>query len=130
MAGAAKSNRPERGKLRYGVLTAFEEDTLLEGELNSNPFDSVVQDGREFGVARLLYEDTSTGARRGFGWLGTIVEHPQSKAIVQSLDGHYLSRQGKWNTDAQLMYSVMSMMLPAQVALLMFSTILHRVART
>ena len=103
LAGAAKITG-QNGKLRYGVLTAFEEDTLLEGELNSNPF-SVVQDGREFGVARLLYEDTSTGARRGFGWLGTIVDHPQSKAIVQSLDGHYLSRQGKWNTDAQFLFS-------------------------
>lgn len=103
LAGAAKITG-QNGKLRYGVLTAFEEDTLLEGELNLAPF-SVVQDGREFGVARLLYEDTSTGARRGFGWLGTIVDHPQSKSMVQSFDGHYLSRDGNWNTDAQIMYS-------------------------
>ena len=101
--GAAKITG-QNGKLRYGLLTAFEEDTLLEGELDSNPL-SVVQDGREFGIGRVLYEDTSTGARRGFGWLGTIVDHPQSQAMVHSLDGHYLSRQGKWNTDAQFMFS-------------------------
>ncbi len=101
--GAAKVTG-QNGKVRYGILTAFEEDTLLEGELDSNPF-SVVQDGRNFGIGRVLYEDTSTGARRGFGWLGTVVDHPQSQAMVHSLDGHYLSRQGNWNTDAQFMFS-------------------------
>jgi hypothetical protein len=101
--GAAKVTG-QSGKFRYGVLTAFEEDTLLEGELNSLPL-SLIQDGREFGAARLLYEDTSTGARRGIGWLSTIVDHPESKATVHAVDGHYLSRQGNLNTDAQIIYS-------------------------
>lgn len=101
--GAAKVTG-QSGKFRYGVLTAFEEDTLLNGELNSLPL-SLLQDGREFGAARVLYEDTSTGARRGLGWLSTIVDHPESQAMVHSVDGHYLSRQGNLNTDGQIIYS-------------------------
>ncbi|MBL4679388.1 MAG: hypothetical protein JKY88_01545 [Pseudomonadales bacterium] len=92
------------GNMRYGVLAAFEEDTKLTGTVNDIAF-STVQDGREFGVARFIYEDTSTGARRSLGWMTTTVRHPQENAIVHGIDGHYLSADGKWNTDAQFMYS-------------------------
>jgi hypothetical protein len=94
----------QNGKIRYGTLAAFEEDTLLEGEINGDPF-STEQTGRDFGVARVLYEDTSTGARRSVGWLGTVIQHPQLDAITQGVDAHYLSKTGKWNTDLQLLYS-------------------------
>ncbi|MFT7684743.1 MAG: hypothetical protein ACI9FB_000084 [Candidatus Azotimanducaceae bacterium] len=92
------------GKFRYGVLAALEEDTKLTGTLNGQNF-STVQDGRDFGVARLLYEDTSTGARRSLGWMTTTVQHPQEDATVHGIDGHYLSANGKWNTEVQLMHS-------------------------
>jgi hypothetical protein len=92
------------GNFRYGVLAALEEDTKLTGTLNGEIF-STVQDGRDFGVARFLYEDTSTGARRSLGWMTTSVQHSQEDATVHGIDGHYLSANGKWDTEAQLIYS-------------------------
>ena len=103
LVGAVKVTG-EQGKLRYGILTAIEEDTKLKGLLAGNPF-KTEQDGRDFGIARFLYEDTSTGARRSLGWISTLVSHPDDDAIVHGIDGHYLTQDGKWKTDAQLMFS-------------------------
>ncbi|MCB1644205.1 MAG: hypothetical protein KDI36_02065 [Pseudomonadales bacterium] len=94
----------QNGNWRYGTLAAFEEDTKLHGEFRGAPL-NFTQDGREFGVARVLYEDTSTGARRALGWIGTAVKHPQNDAFTQGLDFHYLSQTGAFNTDAQILYS-------------------------
>ncbi len=101
--GAAKVTG-QLGNFRYGALAAVEEDTKLEGTVNDEPVD-VIQDGRDFGIARLLYEDTSTGARRALGWITTMVAHPQEDVVVHGIDGHYLSADGEWNTDAQVMFS-------------------------
>ena len=94
----------QNGKLRYGFLAAIEDDTKLSGELSGQPLE-VLQDGRQFSVARLLYEDTSTGDRRSIGWMSTNVAHTQEDATVHGIDGHYLTADGRWNTDAQIMYS-------------------------
>ncbi|MBV1876993.1 MAG: hypothetical protein KUG79_05060 [Pseudomonadales bacterium] len=103
LQGAAKITG-QQGKFRYGILAAFEEDTKLVGRLDESEFETV-QDGREFGVARLLYEDQSTGARRSLGWISTLVSHPLADAIVHGIDAHYLSKNGRWNSDLQLMAS-------------------------
>jgi hypothetical protein len=103
LLGASKLTG-QQGNFRYGVLTAFEDDTRLDGQLDGEDF-STVQDGRNFGAARLLYEDTSEGARRSLGWISTLVSHPQQNAIVHGLDAHYLTTSGRWNTDVQMMYS-------------------------
>jgi hypothetical protein len=101
--GAAKVTG-QNGNWRYGVISAFEEDTKLNGTLGGAPF-KVTQDGRDFAAGRLLYEDTSTGARRSIGWLTTHVAHPQSDATVHGIDTHYLSQDGRWKADAQLIAS-------------------------
>jgi len=103
LVGAAKITG-QNGKFRYGTLAAFEEDTLLRGEINGAPA-TVEQAGRDFGAARILYEDTTGGARRSLGWLGTFVAHPQNDAMVNGIDAHYLTANGQWNTDLQLMFS-------------------------
>ncbi len=108
--GAAKVTG-QRGRLRYGFLAATEDDTKLEGTIPSADDESVlepldyIQNGRDFGVARFLYEDTSTGARRSIGWMTTLVAHPVADAVVHGADGHYLSRNGRWAADAQLIRS-------------------------
>ena len=56
-------------KFRYGVLTAFEEDTNYRA--NDNNIYS--QTGRDFGALRLLYEDNENGSTKGIGILSTIV---------------------------------------------------------
>lgn len=103
LVGAGKVTG-QNGKLRYGILAAIEDDTKLDGDVNGQPLE-VLQDGRQFSVARLLYEDTSTGDRRSIGWMSTNVAHPQEDATVHGIDTHYLTADGRWNTDAQIMYS-------------------------
>ena len=101
--GAAKVTG-QNGNWRYGFLSAFEEDTKLHGLVGGLPF-NVTQDGRDFAAARVLYEDTSSGARKSIGWLSTHVAHPQNDATVHGLDTHYLSQTGRWQVDAQLIAS-------------------------
>jgi len=95
----------QQGKIRYGLLAALEEDTHFDGALEDNTSFSVKQDGRDFGVVRLLYEDTETGGRRSVGWISTGVFHPEKDAVVHGLDFHYLSRNKKLTWDAQLLGS-------------------------
>jgi hypothetical protein len=94
----------QNGKLRYGALAAIEDETKLTGTINDVETD-VVQDGRDFGAARFLFEETSGGERRSIGWMSTIVAHPQEDAITHGLDAHYLSNGGIFGADVQLMYS-------------------------
>lgn len=95
----------QQGKLRYGLLAALEEDTRFGGTFEDNSPFSVKQDGRNYGVMRLLYEDTETGGRRSIGWISTAVFHPEQDAVVHGLDFHYLSQNKKLRWDAQLLGS-------------------------
>ena len=103
LQGAAKITG-QQGNWRYGVLAAVEDDTKIEGTINDEEVD-LLQEGRDFGTARFLYESTSGNARKGLGWITTVVSHPQEDAIVHGIDGHYLSGNGKWNVDGQALYS-------------------------
>lgn len=103
LAGALKATG-QKGKIRYGVLTAIEEDTKLDGTVDGDDVE-ILQDGRDFGAIRFLYEDTNGGGRKSIGWMSTIVAHAQEDAITHGLDLHYLSKNGKLSTDVQLMVS-------------------------
>ncbi|MEM7078737.1 MAG: DUF5916 domain-containing protein, partial [Pseudomonadota bacterium] len=96
------------GGLRYGVLSAFEDDVTLPGVVNSGPGAGLVTrveaEGRDFGVARLLYETTGEG-RTSVGYLGTMVRYEDFDAIVHGVDGHWLSPNGLWQLDTQFMHS-------------------------
>jgi hypothetical protein len=94
----------QKGAWRYGALAAIEDDTKIEGTIDDVDVD-LEQDGRDFGVARFLYESTEGGARKGLGWISTLVSHPQDDAVVHGIDGHYLSDGGRWQVDGQLLYS-------------------------
>jgi hypothetical protein len=93
--GALKATG-EGGGVRYGVLTAFEDDLSL------NNVDIL---GRDIAIARLLYEDTANGAVRGVGLMSTAATSDTRDAYVHSIDGHYLSNNGQWQFDGQLIYS-------------------------
>lgn len=90
------------GKHRAGVFFAAEDDTDLG--VNGSPADGQAP-GRDFAVLRWQRDDTSTGNRRAIGWLGTITEHPDRRAITQDVDVHFDSTDGVWNVDAELMHS-------------------------
>ena len=93
------------GALRYGVLTAFEDDVKRRGTRNGEPV-RLRDDGRDFGVARLLYEtNPARGGRFSTGYLGTLTRYSDDDAVVHGVDTHYLSPNGKFFWDNQIMFS-------------------------
>jgi hypothetical protein len=99
LIGAVKA-AGQIGSFRYGVLGAWEDET--DFEINDV---RIVQEGRNFGAIRLLYEDDHGAAYRGLGFISTIVAHPEMNAIVHGVDFHYLTSTGRWNIDGQVLHS-------------------------
>ncbi len=94
------------GNWQYGTLFASEDDTTIEGRLEDGTPVGIHATGRDFGVARLLYEDTSDGGgRRSLGWMGTRLSHPQLEATAGAIDWGYFSSDNRWIIDGQAMYS-------------------------
>ncbi len=93
----------QSGQLRYGMLSAFEEDQRFYGSTAGMP-SRLDQDGRDFGVVRVLYESSNNG-RKGIGWISTAVTHSSKDAFVHGVDMHYLNPSSTWQIDGQLMYS-------------------------
>ena len=104
LAGAVKVTG-QQGGFRYGFLAAREKELKFDAlSLNGDNL-NLHQDGRDFGVMRLLYEDNDGGAYRGFGWISTLVTNPAGDAVVHGADFHYLSAAGGWKFDGQLLRS-------------------------
>ena len=102
LLGAIKATG-QAGPLRYGALTAIEDDPELLGTKDGRDF-VVEGDGRNFGVLRGLLESTGDG-RRSVGYIGTILDHPLRQAMVHGIDAHLLSGGGKLKADVQLLNS-------------------------
>ena len=103
LLGAAKVVG-QSGKLRYGVLSAFEDEVLWRGTRDGA--DAVLRaDGRNFGAVRMLYEDSTAGGRRGIGFMSTLVDKSYEKAIVHGIDTHWLGANGRIEWDTQLIAS-------------------------
>jgi hypothetical protein len=98
--GAAKVTG-QVGRVRYGVMTAFEQDT----DLRSIDGTQFTAEGRDFGIARVLYENTSGGEYRAIGMMSTITAHAERDAYTNGLDYHYLSSTGQWKLDGEFMQS-------------------------
>ena len=107
LLGAAKVTG-QKGAFRYGLLGAMEDDAVLRGTVsqgeNAGERAFVTAQGRDFGVARLLYEQTGDG-RRSIGYLGTMTRYADGDAVVHGIDGHWLSKSGAWRVDSQLVGS-------------------------
>lgn len=104
LLGAAKF-AGQSGNLRYGALVAYEDDSEIRGALDDGTRINLQAKGRDFTVGRLLYENTSGGARRSIGWMGTDVSHPDVSATVNTIDAHYFSADQRWVVDSQFMHS-------------------------
>ena len=105
LVGAVKAVG-QSGGLRYGVLSAFEKEVEWLGTWNNTDRDMLLRtDGRDFGVARLLYEKASGGGRSSIGYMGTFASNPINDAVVHGIDSHLLSGDGKLSWDSQLMVS-------------------------
>ncbi len=107
LLGAAKFTG-QSGNLRYGTLVAAEDDTEILGQLADGTEVTAQATGRDFLIARMLYEDTSAGGRRSIGWMGTTISHPTVDATVNGIDAHYFSADNKLVVDAQLFHSDVS----------------------
>ncbi len=103
LSGAVKVTG-QKGSFRYGALAAFEDEGRLRGYKSDGTPHRIEQDGRDFGVVRILYEDASNG-RRSLGWISTLTSHPQQDAMVHGVDVHYQSPDSKLYWDGQFMYS-------------------------
>ncbi len=102
LLGAAKVTG-QRGGWRYGLLAAAEDDVRRRAERDGRPI-RLAQDGRQFGVVRLLHEASGEG-RLSAGYLGTLTNYEDGSAVVHGLDAHLLSRNGKITWDGQFMAS-------------------------
>jgi len=96
LRGAVKMTG-QMGNIRYGALAAIEDESqfAVQGA-------RFYQDGRGFGTFRMIYEDNQGAAYRGLGYIGSLVQHPDSDAQVHAVDFHYLSNGGRWNFDGQI----------------------------
>ena len=92
------------GDLRYGVLAAVEDDILWRGRDTANMPVDIEGVGRDFAVARLVYENVGE-ARRSVGYMGTFVGGPLYDASVHSIDAHYATGSGRLKADLQLINS-------------------------
>ena len=93
------------GNWQYGTLFASENDSEILGTRDDGSEVMVRAKGRDFGIARLLYEDASAGGRRSIGWMGTTVNHPGIESDVHAVDMHYFSADSRWLVDTQFMHS-------------------------
>ncbi|MFK7913874.1 MAG: DUF5916 domain-containing protein [Pseudomonadales bacterium] len=93
LLGAAKVTG-QVGSLRYGVLGAFEDETRF-----SAGGTRLTQDGSDYSALRMVHERSVRGDFRGLGMIASHVGHPERKASVAGLDGHYLSPNGAWKID-------------------------------
>ena len=96
----------QSGGLRYGILSAFEKEAELFGTDDATGLEvPITADGRDFGVARVLYEAASAGGRKSVGYMGTLASNPLDDALVHGIDTHWLSKNGRVAWDMQLLSS-------------------------
>ena len=95
----------QNSNVRYGVLTASEEDSSMRGMRPDGSAVRVEATGRDFAVGRLLYEQPVGSGRRSVGWMGTHVSHPEIEATVNGIDLHYFSPDARWLFDGMVMHS-------------------------
>ncbi len=94
----------QQGPWRYGLLGAAEDDASFHATRDgvTRVFNAP---GRDYGIARLLYEDTEGGGRRAAGWITTHVQHPVRSSTVHAVDVNTLSPSGQWQFDSQFLTS-------------------------
>jgi hypothetical protein len=98
--GAAKITG-QVGRFRYGVLSAFEDDTDLRAETG----EVFTADGRDYGIGRVLYENTSGGEYRALGLMTTLTRDTERDAYANGIDYHLLSSTGWLKMDGQFLHS-------------------------
>ena len=92
------------GRLRYGVLAAWEDDATF-GAIRDGEQLTIEVPGRDFGIVRLLYEDSQSGYLR-LGMLSTAKwDRTAGDAFSYTIDGRYTTPDGNLGAEAQLFIS-------------------------
>lgn len=92
---------------RFGMLGAVEDEVTLRA--TDEETDETVYlnaPGREFGVARVMWERQEGGGRQAHGYINTFANTPEHEAMVHGIDSHFLTQNGKWVIDTQLLNSM------------------------
>ena len=103
LVGAVKLTG-QAGRLRYGVLGAFEDDVNFHAMQQQEPI-RVKGYTSNYGIARILYEDAPGGAYRAFGVMSTATLNHLGNAKTHGVDGHYLRGDGALKIDGQIFMS-------------------------
>ena len=101
---AAVKATGQREGLRFGFLAAVEDETLFQGHSSEGEPVQLRQSGRNYGVARALWEG-GDAASRALGWMSTVAQRPDGDAVVHALDGHALTASGRWEVDGEVITS-------------------------
>ena len=98
-------------KMRYGIISAFEGDSEYFTRQTDLAGNTVLLrrpevDGRNFFGARALFENHSRRSDYiGVGYLGTYVQHSDYDAMVNSIDGQWLTLNQKLRLEGQVAMS-------------------------
>lgn len=103
LLGASKITG-QQGQWRYGLMLAAEDDTRFYGRDATGNEVRLEQQGRDFGVLRMLYESPGAG-RRAIGMMSTLVAHEEEDAATQGVDLHYINSRSSVVGDLQLLRS-------------------------
>ncbi|MDE0227147.1 MAG: DUF5916 domain-containing protein [Gammaproteobacteria bacterium] len=103
LLGAVKATG-QRDQLRFGLLFAGEDETRFEGLSSTGEREQLRQDGRHYGVARLLWEGGDSDSR-ALGWMSTVTRRTGGDAVVHAVDGHAMTTSGRWEVDGELITS-------------------------
>ena len=101
--GAVKATGQREG-LRFGLLLAGEDETLFQGRSSEGERVQLRQSGRNYGVARALWEGGEAHSR-ALGWMSTVAQRPDGDAVVHAVDGHALTASGRWEVDGEVITS-------------------------
>lgn len=103
LIGAVKATGQRRA-LRYGVLLAGEDETVFQGQSALGESVPLRQDGRNYGVARMLWEGGGADSR-ALGFMSTVTQRPDGEAVAHAVDVHALTASGDWEVDGELITS-------------------------
>lgn len=99
---AAGKYTGQTGNVRYGVLSAIEDDTTFALSDGSQ----TTVEGRKFMAVRTLYEnDNDDDSFMALGYLGTTTGHYYGSAQTHMFDGEYRTSDDRWQFNGQFYYS-------------------------
>ena len=94
----------QSGKVRYGFLSAFEDNFSLSAIKDEKKFE-LAGTPSDYGIIRLLYERNDKRSYRALGFMSTAALSDAGDVLTHGLDVHYLSEGGKFRLDGQFFAS-------------------------